>query len=176
MLTHVSTGGDGTHYLGEHYRTEREARWAVFLHDHGETWNYEPDGHPGATSPSYRPQFFLSARGIYLEVRDHSDTRTRRRESRYFPDAPEHCIFLAAGDPPDSKQMRAVGWWDDETRRGVLPLAGGDDWNTLFPAANDAVLAACEAAEDADFELVPRPRAGGRNAPGIPEREREDDQ
>lgn len=177
--------GDGdTYYLGEFYRTEYEARWAVFLHTHDEAWNYEPDGHPQATSPSYCPQFFLPARGVYLEVRDHWDRHARQPYLRHHSEAPEPCIFLAVGSPPTDQQMRAVGWWDSEGRQGVLQLTvggkgeNGTEWELLFPPANDAVLAALEAAQHATFDMIPMVRQDGEAVREVrdvkPERESED--
>lgn len=154
--------GSGTYYVGEYFRTEDEARWAVFLEEHDERWNYRRDGQPDASCPRYRPQFAIPARGIFLEVCDQWDTRLRQPDLRRFQEAPEHCVFLAAGPPPTQQQLRARGWWDTRTKRGVLQLSPGIEWDWMFSPANDLVQAAIEAAEVATFDLpIPYGRPPG---------------
>ncbi len=175
----MTTVADETYYQGEFFRTAREARWAVFFQTHEELWVYDADGHPEATAPSYRPQFFLPARGVYLEVRERWDRHTRLPYLRHHPEAPEPLIFLAAGDPPTDQQIRAAGWWNPETHQGVRQLTAGlgIDWDTMFHPANDDVLAALEAARDETFAMIP----GQRDTESGPvrdvrtEREPEDD-
>lgn len=156
----MTTVAEDTYYRGEFFRTVLEARWAVFFQVHEEFWSYEPDGHPDASAASYRPQFFLPARGVYLEVRERWDRHARHPYGRHHPEAPEPLIFLAAGDVPTDQQMRAVGWWDSETRHGVQQLTAGlgIDWDTMFPPTSDDVLAALEAARDQIFDLFPHQR------------------
>ncbi|HEX2297969.1 MAG TPA: hypothetical protein VHH34_05540, partial [Pseudonocardiaceae bacterium] len=61
------------------------------------------------------------------------------------------------------------GWWDPETRQGVVQLTTGlgIDWETMFPHGNDEVLAALEAAREKAFDIFPRQRTGPGPLRGI---------
>lgn len=150
----MTTGEDGTYYQGLFFHAVLEARWAAFFETHGQGWQYEAGGRPEASTSSYRPQLYLPHHGSYLEVRDRWDPHTRRPDLRHHSEAPEPCIFLAAGELPTDQQMRAIGWWDPQARRGVLQLTAGVEWESLFPPASSDVLAALEAARNETFELL----------------------
>ncbi len=62
-----------TIYGGYHFRSLLEARWAVFFTRLGLDWEYEPQGFVvGRTfgrPRNYRPDFYLSKLGLYVEVK-----------------------------------------------------------------------------------------------------------
>jgi hypothetical protein len=153
--------------------TVTEARWAVFfetLRDDWGDWDYDPEGWGLGNEHHYRPQFRFSHG--YLEVQRPGDNRTRERMRH--PEGDEHPVYLAVGDFPDEKQLRAAGWWDPKRGQGVRMLTPGYEWEDWFPPAYDKVLWALEAAGSEKFESgIPSARRPEEEVRDIPERERE---
>ena len=57
-----------TRWLGCHFRSRLEARWAVFFSELGLKWNYEPEGYE-LPSGRYLPDFYIPAWDAFLEMK-----------------------------------------------------------------------------------------------------------
>ena len=60
-----------TDYNGVHFRSRLEARWAVFFDNLRMTWTYEPPLPFEPLWPSYRPDFYVSVKGITCQECTH---------------------------------------------------------------------------------------------------------
>ena len=150
-------------YRGATFQTVLEARWAVFFTALDQDWHYAADGWPLGNPEHYQPQLLVMRSDVqlYLEVRAGWDRHTRRPMLYAEPEIEDHHVYLAAGELPDQKQLRRVGWWDNG--QGVLQLTAGWDFAQLYPPGNDDILAALETAREETFELpMPTPRREAR--------------
>ena len=95
-----------TRYNGEIFRTDLEARWAVFFDSLGIEYEYRPEGIPLSGGAVYHPDFFLPCFNCYFAVRDFMDILTPRgkeaeRLIRAGHDSGDWAGIIAFGGPWD---------------------------------------------------------------------------
>jgi len=87
-----------TKYRGYHFRSRREARWAVFFDAAKIRWEYEPEGFD-VDGTAYLPDFYLPDMDCYFEVKGTSnyDIEVLRR----FAQRAKKPLIVAQGAIPD---------------------------------------------------------------------------
>lgn len=83
-----------TNYKGHTFRSQMEARWAVFFDYFGIVWNYEPHG-LSFESEKYLPDFYLPDFNLYVEVKYNKDPDAIRITKKF---ASHHCIDIVVCD------------------------------------------------------------------------------
>lgn len=109
-----------TTYKGITYRSQTEARWAVFFDALGLSFTYEPERIQLSTGEVYIPDFFIDDFQAYFEVKPSNDEiiSVECRKARILSyDRPEQRVWLAAGAPSPKTP-------------NILPL---NRWNKLVP-------------------------------------------
>ncbi|MGJ5822064.1 hypothetical protein ACSBQS_05425 [Serratia sp. H402Y] len=112
-----------TTYRGITYRSQTEARWAVFFDALGVTYHYEPEKIKLSTGEIYIPDFYIDDFKAYFEVKPANDEiiSTESRKARILSfDNPDQRVWLAAGAPSPKTP-------------NILPL---DKWGQLVPISH----------------------------------------
>ena len=117
-----------TFYDGYRFRSRLEARWAVFFHETGIQYEYEPEGFDLPKRGYYLPDFYLPMFGAYVEIKPLSVSQEEEKAAKdklielfYGTDG---ITMLIKGDPVDMNiQLYAndanesgggEGWWTTE--------------------------------------------------------------
>ena len=114
-----------TFYDGYRFRSRLEARWAVFFHEAGIQYEYEPEGFNLPNCGYYLPDFYLPMFGAYVEVKplsiSHEDEETAKEKLIELFYGIDGITILLKGDPVDMNiQLYAndandsnggEGWW-----------------------------------------------------------------
>jgi len=107
-----------TIYDGYRFRSRLEARWAVFFHEAGIPYVYEPEGFNLDGHIYYLPDFYLPWFSAYVEIKPNYIDKIKEKEAKdklellYFTTVKEAMIFF--GDPYDNDMNIFVH--DDITR------------------------------------------------------------
>ena len=94
-----------TFYDGYRFRSRLEARWAVFFHESGIPYVYEPEGFRLDEHIFYLPDFYLPWFSAYVEIKPNYIDEEKEKEAKdklellYFTTSKETMIFF--GDPVD---------------------------------------------------------------------------
>ena len=101
-----------TVYDGYRFRSRLEARWAVYFHEAGLPYVYEPEGFALDGHIYYLPDFYLPWFNAYVEIKpgyiseEDEKTAKDKLELLYFTKASETMIFF--GDPYEN-EMEVFG-------------------------------------------------------------------
>ncbi|UBI17857.1 hypothetical protein [Citrobacter europaeus] len=120
MINNRSANVIPTNYKGISYRSQTEARWAVFFDTLGLTFRYEPEQIQLSTKEIYIPDFYIEDFDAYFEVKPSNDEiiSVESRKARILSyDRPGQRVWLAAGGP----SLKTPN---------ILPL---DKWGPLIP-------------------------------------------
>lgn len=103
-----------TQYKGYRFRSRLEARWAVFFDALALGWQYEPEGF-ALPSGHYLPDFFLPAKGLWVEVKGVEPTARELLLAEELADGKDQRVFVSAGLPD-------VPGWLATPRRGIAQV------------------------------------------------------
>ena len=114
-----------TCYDGYKFRSRLEARWAVFFHEAGIEYQYEPEGFSLPDGSWYLPDFYLPWFGMYIEIKpkdidekliDKAERKISNLLNSYNPNTGRKCIVvgLFVGDPLDNDMRICFDYCDDE--------------------------------------------------------------
>lgn len=117
-----------TFYDGYRFRSRLEARWAVFFHEAGIQYEYEPEGFDLPKRGYYLPDFYLPQFGAYVEIKplsvSPSEEETAKGKLIELFYGTSGITMLIKGDPVDMNiQLYAndandsgggEGWWTTE--------------------------------------------------------------
>lgn len=103
---------------GVRYRSQTEARWAVFLNALGITFEYEAQRLELSDGTTYLPDFWIPDLKAYFEVKGRSDaivTEEAAKARRLAADREGLRVWLAIG-PPDCRtaNILPLDQWDHE--------------------------------------------------------------
>jgi len=90
------------------YRSRTEARWAWFWHETGTPFEYEPEGYDLGNGDFYAPDFLLTHRRIYFEVKPASPSTRELRVARKLAHASGRLVVIAAGAPSAGVLLLAI--------------------------------------------------------------------
>jgi len=86
------------HYKGYKFRSRLEARWAIWLDNINEKWEYEAEGFQ-IGKMRYLPDFFLPDRNIFVEVKGPSYSDVDRQKVLALEEASKKYVIVV-GDIP----------------------------------------------------------------------------
>lgn len=137
-----------TIYDGYRFRSRLEARWAVFFHEAGIQYEYEPEGFNLPKRGYYLPDFYLPQFGAYVEIKplsvspeDEEIAKDKLIELFYGTSG---ITMLIKGDPVDMNiQLYAndandsgggEGWWttEEDSVRFMYIDAGPYNYPCIF--------------------------------------------
>lgn len=105
-----------TEYNGIIYRSQTEARWAVFFDALGLQFTYEPETIRLSSGACYLPDFFIQDFDAYFEVKPSSDqvvTEEATKARCLAHDRPEQRVWLAIGAPaPKTPNILPLDRWE----------------------------------------------------------------
>jgi hypothetical protein len=107
-----------TEYLGVTYRSQTEARWAVFFDALNVQFTYEPETIQLSNGTAYLPDFFIADFNAYFEVKPSSDevvTAEATKARCLAHDRPGQRVWLAMGGPaPKTPNVLVLDQWPQE--------------------------------------------------------------
>lgn len=105
-----------TAYRGVTYRSQTEARWAVFFGTLGVQFSYEPETISLSSGAKYIPDFFIKDFDAYFEVKPSNDeivTAEATKARCLAHDRPGQRVWLAIGAPaPKTPNILVLDRWD----------------------------------------------------------------
>ena len=113
-----------TEYNGITYRSQTEARWAVFFDILGVVFKYEPERIKLSTGETYLPDFFIEDFEAYFEVKPSDEkivTEECVRARRLAADRPEQRVWLSIGGPaPRTTNILPLERWSSDVSIGEM--------------------------------------------------------
>jgi hypothetical protein len=107
-----------TEYHGVMYRSQTEARWAVFFDALGVQFSYEPETISLSSGARYLPDFFIKDFDAYFEVKPSSEeivTEEATKSRCLAHDRPGQRVWLAMGGPaPKTPNILVLDRWTKE--------------------------------------------------------------
>jgi hypothetical protein len=107
-----------TEYRGVTYRSQTEARWAVFFDALGVQFSYEPETISLSSGARYIPDFFIKDFNAYFEVKPSSDeivTAEATKARCLAHDRPSQRVWLAIGAPaPKTPNILVLDRWPQD--------------------------------------------------------------
>lgn len=107
-----------TEYHGVTYRSQTEARWAVFFNALGVQFSYEPETISLSSGAKYLPDFFIKDFNAYFEVKPSSEeivTEEATKSRCLAHDRPGQRVWLAMGGPaPKTPNILVLDQWPKE--------------------------------------------------------------
>jgi hypothetical protein len=107
-----------TEYRGVTYRSQTEARWAVFFDTLGVQFSYEPETVSLSSGYKYLPDFFIKDFDAYFEVKPSNDeivTDEATKARCLAHDRPGQQVWLAIGAPaPKTPNILVLDRWPRE--------------------------------------------------------------
>jgi hypothetical protein len=89
-----------TLFHGIVYRSQTEARWAVFFHHMDIVFKYEEEDF-NLDGLLYRPDFWLVKQNCWLEVKGPFPTQQEKEKARRLAVRTTHNVYLSFGDIPE---------------------------------------------------------------------------
>lgn len=103
-----------TRYKGYRFRSRLEARWAVFFDALAIKWEYEIEGFDLGSIGLYLPDFCLSERGYWIEIKGKLPTEDELLKVKMLALSDNlNNAFLVAGTPEEESIYLWTGkeWW-----------------------------------------------------------------
>ena len=98
-----------TWYLGHHFRSRLEARWASFFKHSDIDFQYEHQGYQLPDGTCYLPDFYLSKFHAWAEVKPVRFTEVERRKCMAVAAGLKE-LFLMLDGPPAFREYPGAGW------------------------------------------------------------------
>jgi len=97
-----------THYKGYKFRARLEARWAIWLDNINEKWEYEAEGFQ-IGKMRYLPDFFLPDRNIFVEVKGPSYSDVDRQKVLALEEASKKYVIVVGDKVFQIANQNAAG-------------------------------------------------------------------
>lgn len=102
-----------TQYNGEWFKSQLEAKWAIFLDELKLQREYEPEGYiisTGHSTIAYRPDFYIAAPfDCFLEIKPISPTEDEKQKAEALAAASEKNVIIFSGPPINNLRAESGG-------------------------------------------------------------------